>query len=182
MTGAAAARAAIGIDPADAGIGPGRRVELAVRQYLYCRSMALKTADHDRRRSSDNFAEEIVERGKNFSGAGVMAAFLLIDFALVAARAVLRRYDHGDRRTVVLEGIGVGFFRTMAVVAADALLGVSAIAPVLSQSGIERAMTLEASLVPLLVLLRKFLARRGLGRISGGRTETGQQRKPGKHC
>jgi len=63
MARAATARAAIRIDPADPGVGPSRRIELSVWQYLYRRSVTLETTDCNRRRTADDLAEEIVEGG-----------------------------------------------------------------------------------------------------------------------
>ena len=49
----------------------------------------------------------------------------------------------------MLEGIAVGFFRPVAVVAADALLPVGAGEPFLGQARVKRAMALEAGVVLL---------------------------------
>ena len=109
MAGAATARAPIGVDPADAGVRPRRRVELAVRQHFHCRPVTLKTADGDGRRTADDFTEEIVERGENFACLGVVTSFLLINFVLVATSAIFRRDDDSDRRAIMLESTAVGF-------------------------------------------------------------------------
>ena len=90
VAGAAAARAAVRIDPADAGIGPGRRIELAAREDPMV-DPALEAADRDRRRAAQHLAEEVVEGGENLSGLGVVAALLLVDLFLVAARRILGR-------------------------------------------------------------------------------------------
>ena len=136
MAGAATARAPIGVDPADAGVRPRCRVELAVRQHFHCRPVTLETADRDGRRTADDFTEEIVERGENFACLGVVTPFLLINFVLVATPAIFRRDDDGDRRAIMLEGIAVGFFRPVAVVAADALLPVGAGQPFWARPGL----------------------------------------------
>jgi hypothetical protein len=61
MAGAAAAGAAIRIDPADARVGPRRRVKFAVWEHLYRRSMTLETTNRDRWRTADDFSEKIIE-------------------------------------------------------------------------------------------------------------------------
>ena len=57
----------------------------------------------------------------------------------------------------MLKGITVGFFRLVAVVAADTFLPVGAGQPFLGKPWVERAMTLETGIV----LLCGFAARRG---------------------
>ena len=178
MAGAAAARAPVGVDPADTGIWPSRGIELAVRQHLHGRAVALQATDGNGRRTTDDFAEEIVERGKNLAGLGVMAAFLLVHFVLVAASAVFRRHDDGDRRAVMLKGITVGFFRLVAVVAADAFLPVGAGQPFLGKPWIERAMALETGIVLLCV----FAAGRGSAPLGHSLIDATDQRKSGKQC
>jgi hypothetical protein len=87
----------------------------------------------------------------------VVTTFLLIDFILMAASAVLRRDNHSNCCAVVLKGIGICFFRAMAVVTADAGFSVRAAAPFLSQGRINGAMALETGLI----LLCKLATSRG---------------------
>src|SRR3974390_715020 len=136
--------AAVRIDAADTSVRPCGGIELATGQHLDGRAVALEAADRDRGRTADHFPEEIVERGENFAGLGVMAALLLVDLLLMAARAILRRHDHRDKSTVVLERVGIAFFGAVAVVAIDTLLPVRAGAPLLRQGRIHRLMALQA--------------------------------------
>jgi len=91
-----------------------------------------------------------------------MAAFLLVHFALVAASAIFRRDNDGDRRAVMLEGIAVGFFCFVAVVAADAFLPVGAGEPFLGEARIERTVTLETGIVLFRKLTALFVCPAGL--------------------
>jgi hypothetical protein len=139
----AAARAAIGIDAADAGIGPGRRIEFAARQNLDGGAMALEAADCDCRRPAEHFAEEVIERGENFSGLGVMASLLLVDLFLVTTAAILGRYNDGNRRAIVLERVHIGLLGAVAVVTIDTFLAVRSSVPLLGQSRVHRLVALE---------------------------------------
>ena len=90
MACAAASCASIRIDPADAGIGPSRRVEFSAGQNFDGRTMTLEAADCDCRRTTKHGAEEIIERSKNLTGLSVVITFLLVYFLLVATTAILR--------------------------------------------------------------------------------------------
>src|SRR5262249_8608708 len=149
MAGAAASPAAVGIDASDAGVGPRRRIELAARQHRDGRAGALEAAAGDRRRAAYHLAEEIVERGEDLAGAGMMAALLLVDLLLMTARAVLGRHDHGDAEAVVLEGVRIAGLGAMAVEAVHALLAVGAEAPLLREPRIHAGMAAEAGLALL---------------------------------
>ena len=98
VAGAATSRAAVWVDPADAGIGPRRGVELAVGQNLDGRTVALQATDGHCRRTAEHRAQEIIKRGKNLTRLGVMTTLLLVYFLLVASAAILGRYDHVNHR------------------------------------------------------------------------------------
>jgi hypothetical protein len=69
--------------------------------------VALEAADRDRRRTTHHFSEEIIERGQNLPGLGVMAALLLVHLLLMTPPAVVRRDDDRNGRAIVLEGIWI---------------------------------------------------------------------------
>ena len=144
MAGAAASRAAVRVDPADAGIGPRRGVELAVGQNLDGRTVALEATDGDCRRTAEHRAQEIIERGKDLTRLGVMTTLLLVDFLLVASAAILRRYDHVNHRAVVLECTWVVLVGLMAIVTIDAFLAVCAVVPLLGQARVHWLVAPEA--------------------------------------
>jgi hypothetical protein len=86
--------------------------------------VALETSRRNRRRSSDNLAQEIVQRCEDLPGFGVVAPLLLVHFFLVAAGTVLGGDDHVNQCPVVLEGIRDALCGPMAVEAIDPLLPV----------------------------------------------------------
>ena len=144
MTGAATSRAAVRIDPADAGIGPRRGIELAVGQDLDGGTVALEATDGYRRRTAEHRAQEIIERGQNLTCLRVMTAFLLVYFLLVACAAVLRRHDHVDHRAVVLECTWIALVGLMAIVTIDAFLAVSAFVPFVGEARVHCLVAAEA--------------------------------------
>ena len=117
--------------------------ELIARQHLYGRAVALEAADRDRRRAAHHFAEEIIERGQNLPGLGMMAALLLVHLLLMTIPAVVGRDDDRYGRAIVLEGIGIARLSAMAVEAVDAFLPMDAGAPFFGERGIHRPMAAE---------------------------------------
>ena len=146
MAGGARTFQPVGIDAPDSSIGPGRRVELAHRQYLDFRPVALPAsvdrgggrALGERRRlhaavALDDFRKHVVERPEDSAGLGVVRADELRHLPLVAARAVLWRYDHRDCLAFVLVCVLVFRVGGVAFIAADVPSEVGARPPLLVQ-------------------------------------------------
>ena len=100
---------------------------------------------------------------REFPGFGMVTAFLLIDFILVAPLT-----SFGETITAIVARCAqmhrCRFFRSMAIVAANARLRVSTAALFLSQGWIERSMALDTGFV----LLRITFSGRRLGRFGCG--------------
>src|SRR4030095_4294251 len=93
------------------------------------RAVTLLTAIGSDDGALDHLSEHVVERADEPCRHGVMRALELRDDVAVTARAVFRTDDGRDQFALVHEGILVAGLGPMAVVAADADLGVLAVAP-----------------------------------------------------
>ena len=78
----------------------------------------------------DGLGQEVIERGQDLAGLGVVAVLEFLRFGGVAACAVARGDDGGDQLAVVLEAVDIAVLGLVAVDAADAFLGVGAALPV----------------------------------------------------
>lgn len=94
----------------------------------------MEATDSDRRRTAEHRAQEVIERGQDLTGLGVVTALLLVDFLLVAGAAVLRRHDHMNHRAVMLEGAWIVLVGLVAIVTVDAFLAVGAVVPFVGQA------------------------------------------------
>jgi hypothetical protein len=86
--------------------------------------MALATPGCDGGRPADHFAQQVVERAEDLAGLGVMRSLLLLELLLVALRAIERRDDDGDGRSVMLERVGLVRARRVTGDALDAAVEV----------------------------------------------------------
>jgi hypothetical protein len=71
-----------------------------------------------------------------------MASLLLVDLFLVTTAAILRRYNDGNRRAIVLERVNIGLLGAVAVVTIDTFLAVRSSVPLLGQSRVHRLVAL----------------------------------------
>ena len=87
-------------------------------------AVALEATDPRRLGGPPNdLAQIIVDRGENVADARVFEPHFCSSTGGMAARAILRRDDHADRRAIMLLRAGVGrWIGLVAVVAIDALL------------------------------------------------------------
>src|SRR5690348_8999493 len=120
--------------------------------------MTLPAAGRRRRRPPDDFSEEIIRRGQYLPCGCMMAALLLVDFLLMAARAVLRRHQRRYEKSIVLHRVRVRLLGPMAVRAVHTFLTMRTKAPVLDQADVLGRVTFDAGLTI-------FMARRHRGWI-----------------
>ena len=133
MTGRAGAPGAIRVDSANAGIGPGIRVQGAIPLHLDLGAVTLVAACGLHRHPG-----QVVGQGRNAVlneavGLGMDRTLLVPEFGLVTARAILGRHDGGDDLALVLDGVRFRRLGLMTVHAIDPGLGMSALPPLLGQ-------------------------------------------------
>src|SRR5262249_14433242 len=108
-------------------------------------------------RSFHSLSQKVVERSENIARCGMMAGRKFVELRLMAARAIARRDDRGNGMAVMVECVGIAFFRLMAFDAAHSLPRVSASFPMVNDAGRR-----------LLVAIDAFARRRGNGDMGVG--------------
>ena len=122
---------AVGVEAADAVVGPGGGVEFAAPQDLDHAAVALDASAVGGGRTLDHLAQNVVEGAEDLSGRGVVAGLELLGLLVVARRTVLGRHQHRDGEPVVDKGVLVRLVRLVALVAPNGVLGVPAGGPLL---------------------------------------------------
>ena len=150
----------IGIEAANALVGPGGGVRPGVGEERDSAAVALLAAAVCGRRPLDDLAEDVVERTEDLAGGGVTAGLELARLPVVALAAILGRHEEGDGEPMVLEGVLVGLVRRVALVAADGAFRMPARGALLHDAG--RGGFLVA------LDARLALGREGGERIGGG--------------
>ena len=163
VAGMAGAFGPVRVEPADAAVGPRRRVQqrlivggvashvaAGVALELDDGAVALPAAVDGvgdvARHAGGFFGEHVVEAGENLACARVVAAGKLLVFGVVALRAVLRRHNRRNPRAAVLPRRWRAGLAAVAVEAADAVRRVARTLPLHHERGRLRAVALHASL------------------------------------
>src|SRR5215831_5559628 len=109
MTGGAGALGPVGIHPSDTGIRPSGWMELSVFHDFNDAPMTARAPGcHDFRPFHD-IAEEVVERAGELRALGMMRFCKFLRLSVVAAHAIFRRDQRGDKEALMVVGIRVAF-------------------------------------------------------------------------
>ena len=134
VAGGARTFAAVRVQATDTRVGPGLHRRPAVGPDLDLGAMALPAARVHRGGSTDHLTQEVVQRGEDPAGVGVVRSVHLLEFRGVALGAVLGRHDERDRLTIVVERIGIAFLGLVTIQAIDPTLAMLAVVPLLGQA------------------------------------------------
>src|ERR1019366_3881636 len=129
MADRAGALAAIGVDAANAFVGPGRGIQFPISDHLDHAAMTLPATVNRGLRALDGVAQHIVQRAENLARLCVMAFFEFFRLLRMTRPAHFGRHYDRDPRAEVLEGVGPVLGRLVALIAANAADGVLALRP-----------------------------------------------------
>jgi len=137
MAGVAGALGTVGVDPADAGVGPALLVQAIGRSgiQLHLGAVAALAAEDRHGRAGQHVGQVRVLRLQNQPRRGVVGGAHLGRLPLVAAAAIRGRDQRGDADVVVDEAVGVTRLGPVAVQAGDLVEGVGGAIPLLVQAG-----------------------------------------------
>jgi len=141
----------IGIQTAHAGIRPRRRVELAARQHLDFRTVALPAPTDGGGRvvvhiALHHLCQHIVQASENFSGFGMVAGLEFLGFFFMATGTILGGDYRSNEKAIMLKAVRIALVRLVALVATNAFIGMAAEFPLIDNATGERLVAVQAGL------------------------------------
>ena len=151
VTSRARAFGTVRVQSAHARVRPGRRVQLAARQHLDFRTVALPApADGGGRVvmhiALHHFRQHIVQAAQYFGGFGMVAGLEFFGFLFMATGTVLGGNNRGDEEAIMLKTVHIALVCLMAFVATHPLIGMAAEFPLIDNAASQCLVAIQTGL------------------------------------